>query len=113
MKDSRAKYGVVPAFSNTYDDEDYGSVLGSDYYEHNLLQLIRNNRYLSRNWLKNTINTSDLFTSGAYSFSYYKDQFVYGSSNKMNNGTSLGWSFKISIEGSDEKATAKIEIIKN
>ena len=87
-KDKRATYGVIHAFSNTYNDADYGSELGKDYYNYNILQLIRKDRTLSYSELKNNISYSDLFGSGTYDLTTYKKQFVKGSSNQMNNGTS-------------------------
>lgn len=103
-------YGITTAMSNTYDDESYGSVLGSSYYNYNLLQLIRNNTSVSHK-NKNPLSASDLFLDGdTFSMSTYKKQFV--NSGKLNSGSNLGWSFSVSISGSGENATATIELTK-
>ena len=113
VKEPRASYGISHAFSNTYNDADYGSVLGEKYFNYNILQLIRKDISVSYNYLKDFIDKSDLFTSGSYELTTYKKQFVQGNANKLNNGTSLKWSFRIDIQGSGNDATAKIEIVKN
>ena len=104
-------YGVYQAFTNTFDDEDYGSVLGSSYYNHNLLQLIRRN---TKEKIKttSTISSSDLFVDGTYALSQYKSQFVNSSPFTMNNGEFASWNIKIEISGSGHDATAKISIVK-
>ncbi len=109
---SVAPYGVTHAFSNTYNDADYGSVLGSKYYNNNILQLIRNNTMLSQTKLKDTVEYGDLFGTGSYQMSSYKNQFVNSSPLTMNNGSFAGWNFRINISGSGNDATAKIEIVK-
>lgn len=108
--------GTNHAMSNTYLDskdgygQDYLSVLGSQYYNYNILQLIKNDT--SANY-KPSANTSfakaDLFKEGdSFSMSTYSKQFV--NSKSLNSGYSLGWSFNI-ISMNNEKAV--IELIKN
>ncbi len=110
-KDSKATYGVTHAFSNTYNDEDYGSPLGRSYYNYNILQLIRRNT-MEDLTTKEEITSSDLFVSGSYDLSKYSDQFVNSSPFKMNNGSYASWNIKISISGSGNDAIAKIDIVK-
>ena len=105
-------YGVTHAFTNTYNNENYGSVLGRDYYDYNLLQLIRNSAFESYH-TKDNFSTDDLFYTGQYDLTYYANQFVKGKNKKFNNGESLDWSIKIKISGRGEDTTAKIDIIKN
>jgi len=97
------------AFSNSYN-ADYGSVLGRSYYDYNLLQLIKNNKkgsYRDDEPIKN----SDLFYDGdSFNMDSFKSQFVKG--NKMNSGLDLGWSFTVSITGSNENSVATINLIK-
>lgn len=100
---SVASNGVYHAMANSYGG-DYGSVMGSSYYNYNLLQFIRNNTsttYRDKNQMKN----SDLFKQGdTFTMSSYQKQFV--NSTKMNNSQNLGWSFKVdSISGSQATIT--------
>ena len=111
-RERKATYGVTHAFTNTYDNEDYGSVLGPSYYDYNILQLIRKTSRFSTSDLKNQIDESDLFTSGTYQLSDYKDQFVNSRTFKMNNGTFANWKIKVEISGSGNDSTAKISIVK-
>ena len=84
--------GIYHALSNSYDSN-HGSVLGEEYYNYNILQLIRNDTtatYTPRDNLKET----DLFSvDDTFNISKYSSQFVNGSN--MNDGNTLGWSFKI------------------
>lgn len=110
-QDSRATYGVYHAFSNTYDNKDYGSPLGAKYYNHNLLQLIRNN--VDKDYKpRSALSKNDLFTDGTYEINFYNKQFVKSSPLTMNNGSYADWKFKVTINGNGENSTAKIEIIK-
>ena len=110
-RDSRAVYGVQQAFSNTFNNDEYCSVLGSKYINYNVLQLIRND-------VNETIQTTsilsknDLFTNGAYEIGFYKNQFVNSSPLKMNNGSYADWKININITGSGDNAIAEIDIIK-
>lgn len=83
---------IYHAFSNSYGDN-HGSYLGEDYYNYNILQLIRNST--SETYTpKSTFSNSNLFKEGAtFSMSTYSQQFVKGA--KMNNGNALGWSFTV------------------
>ena len=108
---SKGSYGVYHAFSNTYNDPNYGSVLGSRYYDYNILQLVRRD---TSTGLRTTsvFSQNDLFETGSYDLSNYSKQFVNSSPFKMNNGSYANWHFKVTIEGKDDDATAKIEIVK-
>ena len=98
------------AMSNTYygsQGRDYISSLGKDYADYNILQLIRNNKKETYQ-PKYAIGTTDLFkTFDSFSMSEYKSQFV--KSKKLNNGKSLGWSFKVN---SVTEKVATITLIK-
>ena len=97
-------YTVYHAMSNTYNDADYGSVLGRNYYDYNVLQLIRNDTSDTYR-PKYVIGNSDLFVKGdSFSMNRYSKQFVDGP--YMNSNTSLGWSFKVnSISSSKASIT--------
>ena len=107
--DDKAVYGVYQAFSNTYDYDGYSSVLGEDYYDYNILQLIRNDKTITHK-TDNYLEASDLFGNGTYSLTSYSKQFVKG--NKFNNGSSLAYSIKVEITGSGASAQAKLTITK-
>ena len=83
---------IYHAMSNSYGDN-HGSYLGSDYYNYNILQLMRNNT--SETYIPNSYFSSNcLFKEGAtFSTSTYSKQFVGGTN--MNNGKALGWSFTV------------------
>ena len=109
-------YGVVQAFSNTSDDDDYGTPLGKEpidgvnYDQFNLLQLIHNNT--SVNYLNmNALRSSDLFRDGdSFSMSAYGKQFI--KSGRLNSGKLLGWSFTVHVSGSGDDATATVVLTK-
>ena len=104
-------YGTTHAMSNTYDDEDYGSPLGSSYYDYNLLQLIRDNTGATYR-PSGELSNSDLFVNGeSFSMSKYSSQFVKGTN--INKGKALGWSFSVTINGSGESATATINLVRS
>jgi len=85
--------GVGFAMSNSYNDKNYGSKLGSEYYNYNILQLIRND-YNETYQPKSRFTSEHLFKEGdSFSMRDYSSQFVNGS--KLNSGKSLGWKFKI------------------
>ena len=91
---------VGHAFSNTYEDPDYGSILGrynGEFYYYNILQLIRNNRTANvKN--KKTVKDTDLFHAGdSYKQFDFTPQFVNG--NRLNNLESLNWSFTVNSIG--------------
>ncbi len=101
-----AEGNVTHAFSNTYSSK--ASPLGSSYQNYNLLQYIRNDRsstYLPRDYISN----ENMFYNGdTFSMSTSLEQFVKG--NKLNSGVSLGWGFKVGIEGEGEDAVATITL---
>ena len=89
---------VEIAMTNTYaggdaDSESYLSHLGNDYYDFNLLQLIRNDTDLD---YKPTVDfeTDDLFRMGSsFTMSKYGKQFV--KTGKFNQNIDLGFSFTV------------------
>ena len=104
-------YGTTHAMSNTYEDDDYGSPLGSSYHDYNILQLIRDNTGTTY-YPSSDISNTDLFTSGeSFSMSKYSSQFVKGTN--INKGKALGWSFSVTISGSGESATATINLVRS
>ncbi len=92
----RSGYYYTHAMSNTYykdGNADYCSLLGPDYYDYNILQLISSNNIKT---YKNTyaFSRSDLFTKGmSFKMSTLRKQFVNG--DRMNDNSSLGWTFKV------------------
>ena len=90
---------VVMAMSNTSDDgevsDGYLSPLGSDYYDFNILQLIRKDTSFSyTSILQRTFSADDLFITGnTFTMSTYKRQFV--KSGKLNSNVDLGYSFTV------------------
>ena len=101
------KGNVTHAFSNSANSE-YGSVLGSQYYSYNLLELIRNDTNETYNSTTNFDDNALFKKNDVFSTSLFSSQFV--KRNKMNNGLKLGWSFTISDLNSEE---ATITITKN
>lgn len=100
-------YGVELAFSNTYNDEDYMTQLGSKYKDYNVLQLIRNST-IETYRPTSYFTASSLFTAGdTFTMSKYKSQFVKG--DKLNTGNSLGFSFTVK---EIKNGQATIQIIK-
>jgi len=103
------------AMKNTFNesdvDEDYLSVLGENYYDFNLLQLIRNNRSESYK-TKSTFSDGDMFYKGdSFNIEKYSSQFVNG--NKLNNNKNLGWVFTVNDITTDlltGKTTASITL---
>ncbi len=105
-----ATYGITHAFSNTVGNADYGSVLGSSYYNYHLLSLVRNNTSTGVN-TTSKLSSSDLFRNGSsFSMSTYSSQFV--KSGKLNSNVSLGWSFSVALSGTGDNAQATIHLIK-
>ena len=102
---------VVAMMSNTYYDgssysESYCSVLGTQYADYNLLQLIRNNR-MADYQPSDFLSESSLFTKGdSFSMNSYARQFVnYG---KLNSKKELGFTFKVN-SCDDSSASISIE----
>lgn len=108
--DSRAKGGIVQAFTNTIDDSDYGSPLGSTYDKYNLLRLVRNDKSAPVHASSTAfIEDSDLFRNGSsFDMSTYKSQF--SNSTKMNKNIALDWSFSVSITGTGNDAEATVTL---
>lgn len=98
---------VTMVNSNTYlgngvtADSGYLSPLGSEYYNFNILQMIRNTASLSEdNYLNNNLRSNDLFKAGAtFSMSTYKYQFA--KTGKLNSNTNLGFTFTVNTLTSD------------
>ena len=83
---------VHHAMSNSYAGN-YASMMGSQYYNYNILQLIRND-INSTYTPKENFTSETLFKAGeTFEISTYSLQFVKGS--KMNDNNDLGWSFKV------------------
>ncbi len=103
-------YGVTHAFSNTSGDDNYGSVLGSDYDKYNLLQVIHNSKTATYKSSADLSNSS-LFRNGAtFSIGDFSKQF--GNGTKLNSSKDLGWSFSVAIKGSGASAEATITLVK-
>ena len=91
-------YGVVTAFSNTYDDgtsdvDGYISHLGGDYCNFNLLQLIHNSTTTNAKNQK-SFSSSSLFKAGsAFSMSQYGKQFH--KTGKLDSNIDLGFTFEV------------------
>lgn len=107
---NNGEYGVIQAFTNTYDwkKTNYGSCLGINYYKYDLLHLIRNNKSEELRNL-NMLQGSDLFGDGAtFNQADYQSQFPDGT--KLDNGKELGWSFSVSIDTSGASPLATITL---
>ena len=105
---TQGSYGVYHAMSNTYNNSDYGSVLGSGYYKYNIVEVIRNSTTM-RTGNSDTLSADDLFYSGdTFDMSKYSKQFA--NSGKLNSNTDLGWSFSVTINGSGENAVATLQL---
>ena len=94
---SNATNGVTMAMSNTYSgsgvSSGYLSPLGSNYYDYNILQLIRNSRVATYKE-KTDLISSNLFKKGStFSMSNVSGQFK--NSGKLNTNTELGFTFKV------------------
>lgn len=86
------QYGVYHAMSNSYGG-DYGSELGSSYYNYNIVQLIRNDTSVNYR-PEDYISNNDLFVAGdTYSMTTFGNQFYR--TGKMNTNQNLGWSFTV------------------
>ena len=88
---------VTMAMSNTYYKSGvstgYLSPLGSEYYNCNILQLIRNDRYTTYKPTTD-FSSSNLYKNGAtFNVDRVKGQFV--NSGKFNDNTDFGFTFKI------------------
>lgn len=104
-------YGFTQAFTNTQNNTDYGSPLGSSYDKYDLLHLIHADKNTGRNTQKN-LAASSLFGNGSsFSVSDYQKQFPDGA--KLDNGKTLGWSFSVSIQGSGDEAIATVTLTRD
>lgn len=97
-------YGVMNAFSNTYDDgsvsEGYLSPLGGTYCDYNLLQLIHNSTTMSSSKSKSSLSSSSLFREGSsFSMSKYGKQFC--NVGKLNSNIDLGFTFEVNSLNSE------------
>lgn len=107
---------ITTAFKNTYYSDDidaeYLTVLGSSYYDYDILHLIRNNRYYDYKLSKDTtFNSSDLFyTRDSFDMNRYRNQFV--KNGKLDSGIDLEWSFVVDSITTDlfGKTTATITL---
>lgn len=99
------KGNVTHAMSNSYNSKDYGSVLGSKYYDYNILQLIHKNNKSNYRPTEFFSDSSLFVVNDTYKQSSYSKQFVKGS--KMNNDSYLGWSFTI-LEMNNESITISL-----
>ena len=105
--------GVALAMKNTYydgknDSSGYLSVLGSGYYNFNLLQMIRNDKdatyYPSKD--KDALSERTLFKPGeTFTMENYGKQFVYR--GKLNSNKDLGFSFFVN-DCNSERASITI-----
>ena len=111
VKQGRVKVGMTNTSydANDPDSQKYLTLLGSEYYEYNLLQFIRNNKFVTYKCNDN-IKTTDLFYAGdSFSMSEYSRQFANGT--KLNNGNDLEWSFRVNtILNENGIATASITV---
>ena len=92
----QSDYGVLSAFSNTYyssDVEGYCSILGKNYADWNLLQLIRNTSSGSYK-PSDDFSSSSLFKQGD-TFTMSKVSGQFKNSGKLNSNQNLGWSFTV------------------
>lgn len=106
---SQGSYGFTHAFSNSYADLSYGSVLGNSYDDYDIIHLIRDNG-AERLRTTDTLSGNDLFYAGSsFTMSFYYRQFAQGT--KLNSGAALGWSFSVtSITGQGNDAQATISL---
>ena len=98
---------VQHAFSNTYSTDSYGTPLGENYINYNLLQLIRSRDSISYK-TKYMLNMEDLFYVGdTFSINQFQKQFI--KENDLNAENKFGWSFTVD---SVFDGTAKITLTK-
>ena len=114
-KDVASNNGVQTAMCNSYATSDpnsteYCSVLGSEYYDYNILQLIKKN-ITKNNPPRGNFDNTDLFKeNNSFNMNDYKEQFQR--KGLLNSGLSLGFSFTVTkIDKSAEEATIKIKKI--
>ena len=112
--------GYVGAMcSNTYyksgsATNDYLTLLGEDYYDFDLLHLIRNSTSFANKvpFSLGDFTANDLFGNGdSFDQHTFRKQFVNG--DQLDEGSTLGWSFSVSINGSGEDITATVTCTRN
>ena len=97
--------------SNTYSNVGNASVLGSSYYDYNLLQFIRNDTSMTYRPRGSSITNDTMFKDGdSFDMTSFGGQFK--KTGKLNSGLSLGWSFSVSISGTWENTKATITLTK-
>lgn len=110
--DALCQYSYWYAMSNTYSNVGPASVLGSNYYDYNLLQFIRNNTNVTyRPDPSYSISNDTMFKDGdSFDMTTFGRQFK--KTGKLNSGLLLGWSFSVSISGTGENTKATITLTK-
>ena len=100
--------------SNTYYSSNTANMIspcGRNYANYNLLQLLRNSS-TAEHQTKSYFGASNLYKDGStFTMSSISKQFV--KAGKLNSGLELGWSFDVSISGSNESAIATITLKKD
>lgn len=103
---TKGKYGVYLMESNSYDGSN-ASILGRNYYNYNIVQLIRNN-LVETYKPKESIVNNDLFRKGyTFDMETFSQQFV--KDTRLNNGKSFNWSFEVK-DLSSSQATIKLTL---
>lgn len=97
-------YGVYLAFANSYGGSN-SSMLGSSYYDYNLLQCIRNSVTETYKPKSDLTNNYLFRESQSYSQEDFSRQFKKGT--KLNDGKEFNWSFEVLLI-EDNQATIKL-----
>ena len=109
--DALCQYSYWYAMSNTYSNMGNASVLGSSYYDYNLLQFIRNDTSMTYRPRASSITNDTMFKNGdSFDMTTFGGQFK--KTGKLNSGLSLGWSFSVAISGTGENTKATITLTK-
>ena len=109
--DALCQYPYWYAMSNTYSDVGNASVLGSNYYDYNFLQFIRNDTSMTYRPRGSSITNDTMFKDGdSFDMTTFGGQFK--KTGKLNSGLSLGWSFSVSISGTGENTKATVTLVK-
>ena len=104
------RYGVTHAFSNTYGNSEYGSVLGTRYENANLLQLIRNDPQASYRSNK-AFAAGDLFGHDSF-FDINTFGRQLPNNGVLDSGRALGWRFKVYLSGQGEDVQAEVRLVR-
>ena len=83
---------MVHAMSNSYGGQN-ASYLGEDYYDYNILQLIRRSTFETYKTKSSLTGSNLFFAEKSFDMSTYSKQFVNGT--YMNDGKALGWTFSV------------------